>query len=116
MPILAKLLGLFTKSTTGAVKDVTGTVRDVQEIKKARIEIELKRRELDDQKSLITKATFEDVKQFDPKYKLIRQHLGEVLEFTLIAILISTAGIVWSFPSLREASIRLWQMLTNSPR
>ena len=73
MPIFATVAGWLTKSTTGAVKDVTGTVRDVQELRKARIETELKQRELDSKNAVINPATFEDVKQFDPKYNEIKR-------------------------------------------
>ena len=81
MPLFSTIAGWFTKATASAVKDVTGSVRDVQEIRKTRIETELKARELDRQKSLVTLATFEEVKEFDPKYKQIRSHLegGDLL-------------------------------------
>ncbi len=74
--LFAKLLSLFTggtaKAVTGPLKDGTGMVKDITGIRKDRVDTEIAEMNLADKRSLITKASLDDVREYDPKYKRIR--------------------------------------------
>ncbi|HJQ31389.1 MAG TPA: hypothetical protein VJ866_04395 [Pyrinomonadaceae bacterium] len=60
---------------TSWIRDLFGIQKDMYETKKTRLEIE----KIEDEKreKLITPATLDDVKEYDPKYRKIRTRLKE---------------------------------------
>jgi hypothetical protein len=75
MWLTAKIVGLFTKATGAAVKGTVDTVKGVTDIEKNRLDIKLKKQELADKERLIQPATFEDIKEYDPKIEEIRRRV-----------------------------------------
>jgi hypothetical protein len=57
----------------GSIKNVTGIRKDLTDTKKAKLEIEKLEKEVDP--PLVQPATFQDVKDYDPKYARIREHI-----------------------------------------
>ncbi|HEX8140685.1 MAG TPA: hypothetical protein VF544_24175 [Pyrinomonadaceae bacterium] len=60
----------------GWIRDLFGIRKDLIDTKKSKLEV----RKLEDDeraRNLITPATFEDVKEYDPKYQAIRQRIEE---------------------------------------
>lgn len=62
---LTTITNVGPKAFTGPVKDISGTAKDVTGIRKDLVETKLAEKKLEDQESLIQKATLEDVERFD---------------------------------------------------
>ena len=67
------LTWIATHIGLGSVKNVTAVRKDLVDTKKANLEIHKLEDEAEKRDSLVIPATFEDVKNFDPKFKEINQ-------------------------------------------
>ena len=90
----AFLARAIEKVTFGAIKSGLDTVKTGTEIQKNRLEIKSKQQELEEKERLVRPATFEEVKEYDPKVRLIRRkakffrlHKGAALLIILITAL-----------------------------
>lgn len=70
--LLAKITGETVKGVTEVTKSAVEIPKTLVETEKARLEVLQLRQEREERSRLIVPATFEDVKQFDPKYRQIR--------------------------------------------
>jgi len=59
----------------GSVKHITGVKKDLIDTKKVKLEIDKLQDEAEKRDSLVVPATFEDVKEYDPKYNEIRTNI-----------------------------------------
>jgi len=62
------LAWLLHKVSFSSTKALTGVRKDLVDTKKAKLEIDKLEDEAEKRESLVTPATFEDVKNYDPKY------------------------------------------------
>ena len=70
-PLISRLTAGVLKSFTGVAKDATSIAKDTTSIRKDIVETKLAEIELQQKQSSIQLATFQDVKEFDPKYSAI---------------------------------------------
>jgi hypothetical protein len=68
---------LVAKVTGNAIKSGVDTAKGVTDIQKNRLDIKLKKQELEGKERLVRMATFEEVKEFDPKIKAIAGYLKD---------------------------------------
>jgi Flp pilus assembly pilin Flp len=97
--LLTKLIGYFTggvaKSVTGPLKDGTGMAKDITGIRKDRVDTQIAELDLAEKRSLITRATLDEVKEYDRTYQKIRVRLhanrseGDFIEYALLAALVA---------------------------
>jgi hypothetical protein len=95
LPLVAWLTWIADHIGLGSIKNVTGVRKDLVDTKKAKLEIDKLEDEAEKRDSLITPATFEDVKNYDPKYKQINEKLfaidqieRKLLEATKVIVLV----------------------------
>jgi hypothetical protein len=73
MPLISWLTWIANHIGLGSVKNITGIRKDLVDTKKAKLEIDKLEDEAEKRDSIIVPATFEDVKNFDPKFNKINQ-------------------------------------------
>jgi hypothetical protein len=66
------------KAVTGPIKDVSGTAKDVTGVRRDLFEIELAKLKLQQEVSLITKVTLEDIIKYDAKTAELAVRAGEL--------------------------------------
>src|ERR1035438_7765940 len=85
-----------------ALKEIIGLRKDAREDKKTGIETKILEKELAEKERLIQPATFEDVKRYDPKYKLIATRL--ILGICIGLAITVSAMVTQSFVKSRVAA------------
>ena len=103
---LLRITSGAVKDTAGAVHEVVGTAKDLQDIEKGKIDKRLAERQLEREQSLIHKATFEDVKKFDPNYE--RLHISVGRDFCVPKENLLARTVAWALKKLPK------RMLPNS--
>ena len=99
IPCMNKLFALKTAQAvsvlTGTAKNITGTGKDVVDITKGRLEIKA----LEEKLSPIHLASFEDVKEFDPKFRKIQNAVKRATPLLILFCVLGTSLLQTGMPS-----------------
>jgi len=76
------------EAMVGALKAIIDLLLKRDENKKVRVETKLRERELSDKTSYIQKATLDDVKKYDPKFKAIERNISSITNLIIQIIVI----------------------------
>jgi hypothetical protein len=93
MPLISWLTWIANHIGLGSVKNITGVRKDLVDTKKAKLEINKLEDEAEKRESVITPASFEDVKNYDPKYKQIQDKALVITEEKTITARIVLIGV-----------------------
>ncbi len=111
---LSKLTGEAIKGGIESAGTVTEIPKNIAETEKARLEIiELKRTQ-EEHKARIVPASFEDVKEFDPKFKKLKQFDTEYLVKIGLLFALIAFGATAGMQSLSDAINSVFTNISGS--